>query len=260
MRLAMFSDIHGNSIALEAVLQDCGEVDGFWALGDLVAIGHDPLGVLNRLDTLPNLVCTRGNTDRNVVDGSRPFPSMEQALHDNNLIPKLVEVTGNYAWTQGAITAAGWFDWLADLPLEHRVTLPDGTRVLGVHAAPGTDGGEGIKPTMSDAELAALVEGCEADLVIVGHTHWPLERRINGVHVVNMGAVSLPSQPDLRASYIILHADAHGYEVEFRRAAYDLQAVINAVHAARHPAAEYINSFMEGKWYRKWQKDAPETT
>jgi len=45
MRLAMFSDIHGNPIAFNAVLEDIaarGGVDGYCVLGDLVAIGYDP--------------------------------------------------------------------------------------------------------------------------------------------------------------------------------------------------------------------------
>ncbi len=52
MRIALLSDIHGNSIALEAVLEDIqaqGDVDAYWVLGDLAAIGYDPVGVLERL-------------------------------------------------------------------------------------------------------------------------------------------------------------------------------------------------------------------
>ena len=46
------SDIHGNPIALDAVLADIeatGGVDEHWVLGDIVALGHDPVGVLERL-------------------------------------------------------------------------------------------------------------------------------------------------------------------------------------------------------------------
>jgi Icc-related predicted phosphoesterase len=56
MRLALLSDLHGNPIALDAVLDDIasrGSVDRFVVLGDLVAIGHDPVGVLERLVRLP---------------------------------------------------------------------------------------------------------------------------------------------------------------------------------------------------------------
>ncbi len=56
MRLVLLSDIHGNSVALDAVLAEVerrggADHDGF--LGDLVALGHDPIGVLDRISALP---------------------------------------------------------------------------------------------------------------------------------------------------------------------------------------------------------------
>jgi hypothetical protein len=56
--------------------------------------------------------------------------------------PRLVEVAHGFAWTQGVITAAGWLNWLTALPLELRLELRDGTRLLAVHVAPGQDDGQ----------------------------------------------------------------------------------------------------------------------
>ena len=75
MRLAVFSDVHGNLVALEAVLADIeaqGGVDGYWGLGDLAALGPEPVAVLERLAQLPNACFTRRNTERYVVTGQRP--------------------------------------------------------------------------------------------------------------------------------------------------------------------------------------------
>src|SRR5262245_26471365 len=142
MNIALLSDIHGNSSALDAVLADIharGGVDGYWVLGDLVALGHDPVGVLERLAALPNVQYVRGNTDRYVAVGDRPPPTLADVAADPRLLATLVEIAGTFAWTQGALTAAGWLDWLERLPLELHVALPDGTQVLGVHASPGRD-------------------------------------------------------------------------------------------------------------------------
>src|SRR4051812_19555675 len=82
MRIALMSDIHGNSIALDAVLADiahAGGVDEHWVLGDIVALGPDPIGVLERIVALPELSVLRGNTDRYVVTGDRPSPSPGEA-------------------------------------------------------------------------------------------------------------------------------------------------------------------------------------
>src|SRR3954469_17804445 len=111
MKIALISDIHGNSIALDAVLTDIerlGGVDTYWVLGDLVALGPNPIGVLERLSALPNVRCTRGNTDRYVITGERPPPSQADAQCHPELLPILAEVASTFAWTQGMITAAGW--------------------------------------------------------------------------------------------------------------------------------------------------------
>ena len=128
--------------------------------------------------------------------------------------------------------------------------------MLGVHAAPGADDGDGIHPALSDAELSDLLNGCDADLVFVGHTHWPMNRVVNGVQVVNLGSVSNPMAPDLRASYFLLEATEAGYQLEHRRVAYDLRAVIDAVKRSDHPASEYILSFFRGQRQPSWQEQS----
>ncbi len=257
MRLAFLSDIHGNPIALDAVLADIqaqGGADTYWVLGDLVAIGPDPVGTLQRLVRLPNVRFARGNTDRYVVTRDRLESALADVRADPGLLPNLVGLEQSLSWTQGAVTAAGWLDWLAALPLELRMTLPDGTRLLGVHASPGTDDGVGMRPTMSDAELAALLTGCEADLVCVGHTHWPQDRTVNSVRMVNLGSVSNPLPPDLRASYALLEAHASGYHLQHRRVDYDREAVIELTQKVRHPPAGYIARFMLGQRLPEWDK------
>jgi putative phosphoesterase len=259
MRIALLADIHGNSIALDAVFTDiqaAGGVDGYWILGDLAAIGFDPVGVMERLAGLPNATFIRGNTDRYITTGDRPPPFVEDARANADLIPILEEVAGGFGWTQGYLTPGGWLDWLEKLPLDQRITLPDGTRVLLVHAAPGIDDGEGIHLASSDADIETATKACEADLLLVGHTHCTFDRRVKGVRVINPGSISNGFAPDLRASYAILDMSENGYQLDFRRVDYDRQAVIEALKHLRHPGAAYIISFMEGrvqsKWLKKW--------
>ena len=192
MRIALLSDIHGNAIALDAVLTDIamqGGVDEYWILGDLVAVGPQPVAVLERLQALPNARFTRGNTDVYITTGERPPPTSADVLTNPHRLLVFEEVAQTMAWTQGAIAATGWLPFLDALPLEQRLTLPEGTRLLGVHASPGEEGGPGIRPDYPVAEIAARIAGCEADLLCVGHTHWPMNVRIGVTHVVNLGSV-----------------------------------------------------------------------
>ncbi|MEA3076964.1 MAG: hypothetical protein QOF60_1872 [Actinomycetota bacterium] len=254
MRLGLVSDIHGNGIALDAVLADGKEqgVDEWWALGDLVAIGVEPATVLERLTNLDKPVrFVRGNTDRYVVNtGDRPPPFADDARADPTLVELHATIHASFSWTAAYLEGRdrGWRQWLADLPDEQRTQLPDGTRVLGVHASPKSDDGPGINPYIPAAVLDPLLDGSDADLVVAGHTHVPTDRTAcdGRIRAVNLGSVSNPITPDLRACYVVIDADEHGHRVQHRRVAYDHDAVLARIAASSHPAADYISSFQRG--------------
>ena len=91
MRLAILSDIHGNPVALDAVLADIqsqGEVDAYWVLGDFAALGYDPVTPLQKVTALSHASFTRGNTDRYVVTQDLPVQP-EKALEDPALLPEV---------------------------------------------------------------------------------------------------------------------------------------------------------------------------
>ncbi len=87
-----------------------------------------------------------------------------------------------------------------------QLILPDGTRLLGVHLAPGCDNGIDVTPETSDA-----------DLVCVGHSHQVVDRPVGSVRVVNVGSASNSVGPDRRASCAVLEANADGYDLDLRR-------------------------------------------
>jgi len=248
MTIALVADIHGNHAALDAVLCDARAqgVREFWFLGDFCAIGPEPSAVLERLEDLPGARFIRGNTDRYVVTGEGPPPHLPQVRADPELIPLFAAIAASMAWTRGYLAAVGRLDWLAGLPLETRSTTPEGVRILAVHASPGTDDGEGIHPGRSNTEVNALLEGSEADLVIIGHTHAPMARRVSLGWVVNPGSVGNPHGPDARASYAILEPSSDGVVVRHRRVPYDLKAFAEAVRRSSHPDAAFILSYIEG--------------
>jgi predicted phosphodiesterase len=249
MKIAVLADIHGNSLALSATLADIQRlgVDGYWILGDLVALGPDPIGVLQQLSPLPNCTFIRGNTDRYVVTGERPPPFLSDLGGDLETIQVFGEIAGTFAWTQGAMTASGWFDWLAQLPLEFSLTLPDGTKCHCVHAAPGKDDGTGIAKDMSEEQISKLLEDCAADLICVGHTHQQINRKVGRWQVLNPGSISNPRPPILGASYAILEATGEGYKIDHRIVEYDREAVIYQLQKLRHPGAGFIIKHLRGE-------------
>lgn len=255
MRFALLSDIHGHLQALEAALTDVasqGGVDGYWFLGDFAAMGPDPIPVLRRVAELPNARFVRGNTDRYIATGNRPVLPPESPADQ---LRGAIDVFSSFTWTQGAVEFSGWRDWLAELPLDFRETLPDGTRVLAVHASPGTDDGLGLRPGMSADEALALFAGADADLVLVGHTHWPADRRLpGGPRVVNVGSIGLPFTPDAQSCYALLDADEHGVRLEHRRLPIDLTQVADSLAAVHHPTADLILGMLDGRRRPAWAK------
>jgi predicted phosphodiesterase len=254
-RIAILADIHGNSIALDAVLADIqarGGADGFWLLGDYVAIGHDPIGVLERIARLGNTLFVRGNTDRYLVDSSLPWPTRADADGDPELFPLYVEVARSFAWSTGAVAAAGWLPWLQALPLDLRIVLPDGTRVLAVHASPDNDDGDGIHRNLAGRDLRDRARGADCDLLVVGHTHVPFDLAAGAIRIINPGSVSNPLPPDLRAAYALLHVENDGYDLQFHRVAYDRNAVIGLARQVNHPAADFIATLMRGERRAGW--------
>ena len=180
MRIAVFSDTHGNPIALDAVLADIadsGGVDAHWFVGDAAMIGLDPVGTVERLVGLPGLVAVRGNGDRRLATDPAVVREITArviaSIDDAGEASIWRQVLADSEWTREALREAGLYEWVAALPLEQRLTLPDGTRVLLVHASPGTDEGPGIHAAQSDDELGEILAGGGRPRLRRPHPHAP---------------------------------------------------------------------------------------
>jgi predicted phosphodiesterase len=247
VKVAVFGDIHGNTLALAAVLADAASigVDAWWCLGDVAELGYDPAGSLQRMARLPDLVAVRGNADRLVVTESATLLVGALALAGEDPVAAeqdLVYARGA-AWTAGAVQAVGLRGWLAALPLEQRFTLPDGTRVLLVHASPGRDDGPGIRPGDDLTITSDRLSGADAELVIVGHTHLPFDFSVADVRVWNPGSVSNPVTADKRAMWTLLEADESGRGLTRRSVRYDMAAMLAMLDRSGAPTRGLTRQF-----------------
>ena len=214
MRLGVLADIHGNAVALRAVLDDASRygVERWWALGDLVVFGPRPAEVLELLIGLPSIEFVMGNTDRHVVEGTAAFSMAGAGAR-------------GVAWTQGVLSQAGMLDWLSGLPASQTLELSRGARMLGVHASPSSDDGPGIDPDSSDEQLEELLNGCGAEVVVAGHTHLATDRMVGAIRALNPGSVGLPRRC-LGAGWLVVD-DKDGLTVEQHVVPFDMDAVIS---------------------------------
>ena len=260
MRLGIVSDVHGNAVALDAVLAEArgAGIDRWLVLGDLVLFGPRPAEVLDTLRQLPGVAFVGGNTDRYIVTGEQPAPhaTPEDVVGASlDIVERYGLMAAGIGWARGALCQAGSFDWLTTLPPSQRVELSSECAMLAVHATPGADDGPGIDPDRPDDELAALLAGCDEPIVVGGHTHAATDRRIGGrpggLRVLNPGSVGLPRRC-AGAAWIVIDSGDGGdgsggggeVTVEQRFTPFDVEAVVGDLHARRQPNADFVTAIL----------------
>jgi diadenosine tetraphosphatase ApaH/serine/threonine PP2A family protein phosphatase len=231
--LAILADIHGNRIALQAVLNDLGRrggADHLMVLGDLAVFGPDPSGVLALLHKYEPIFHVCGNTDRYLLEKRYPTSPYEGGWQ--------AQVLASFPWTAHQLGEVG-LRFLTRLPHRQFLNLTGEHPILAVHASPRSDE-ENIYPDTTETELKQILQdNLPYTLLLCGHTHVPMDRLVAGQRVVNVGSVGLPFDGDPRAGYTLIHLMPGGrYQVEMRRVAYDVEAVVEQLYAVAHPAAE----------------------
>ena len=120
--------------------------------------------------------------------------------------------------------------FLLQLPLTRRLTI-EGRRILLVHGTPRDPLDEYV---LDDPQLwKRRLEGSDADLVLVGHTHMQFALNLDGVHLINPGSVGQARDGDPRAAYAMI--DFRTYKIELRRIDYPVEDTIAAIRAADLP-------------------------
>jgi len=225
MRVAIIADIHGNQIALEAVLQDLAQqpdIDHIVIAGDLCLNGPCPREVL---DTLQKMRCfvIQGNVDSDIVDQEAKKGPKKQSVIN---------------WTREQIGDAG-INYLAALPFSHYIYNPDGTDLLVVHANP-LNQNDALLPDLPDNMLEQLLGKLPATTgaLAFGHYHVAYTRQWRGLLLVDAGSCGLPRDEDIRASYAILTWQNGIWLTENRRVRYDLKAVVRQLRSCGIPTAD----------------------
>lgn len=226
MRIAAFSDVHGNKHALDAVLADCRRQapDRTICLGDLAGYGAFPNEVIEtiRSDEIPTLL---GNYDDGVAFdrdecGCAYVTPEEIARGDRSL-----------RWTQSVVTPENKA-WLREQPRELRLEAA-GRRMLCVHGSPRRIN-EYLYEGRPERSLLRMLSGEEADIVLCGHTHLPYQRRVGDIDLINVGSAGKPKDGDPRAAYAVIVIE-DVVKASFVRVAYDFEAAARAIESTDLP-------------------------
>jgi len=225
MKLALLGDIHGNAEALSSVLDAAASsgVEGLLVTGDLVGYYFKPREVLELLQPWRRHV-VRGNHE-DMLNAARSDPEFLARVdaRDGSGLRIAIEQLDEEQ-----------IDGLCNLP--HPLELEfGGCRILLCHGAP-RDNDRYVYP---DAQ-AELLDQCavrEFDLVVLGHTHYPMQHRIGGTLVVNPGSVGQPRNRQPGAHWALFDTDTRN--LEFHCEQYDFSQLVQECRL-RHPGLPYL--------------------
>ena len=243
MRFAAIADVHGNHLALEAVIADI-RAQGIEEIVNLGDMASGPLDARRTMDALMTLdaVHVLGNHDRCLID--RPPEKMG-------------------AWDRPAYAQldAGHLDWLRSVP----ATQIYRDRAFLCHATPGDDDLYWLETVMPDGSVTLSpldaiekhAAGISQSLILCGHTHIARAVRLgDGRMVVNPGSVGVPGfsyhvpyphrieagTPDAR--YAVLELADGAWRVTFRHVPYDHEAM--AAMARANGYLEFASALATG--------------
>ncbi len=245
MRVALFSDIHGNVRGLDACLDDLraqGGADRIVGAGDYCLDGPRPRAVLERLVEI-GATCVRGNTDRYLSDAG-------PADEDRDAI----------AW-QRAQLGSHWTAWLAALPVSLSIGPAGGidavaSNLLVVHANPKSDE-EHIWPDADDAFLKRVTDGIVERTIAFGHLHLPYARVWRDRLLVNVASAGLPKDGDPRAGYALLTQRSGGWEVKHRRIPFDVERVAREIQTSGMPQTKKRINVLRRHRYKELAERIP---
>lgn len=237
MRVLVISDIHANYAALEAVLQDAGQADETWCLGDLVGYGPDPNAVVEEVREIPNLTCLLGNHDMAAI-GKMPLEAFNG------------EARRSLAYHQNVISASN---------MEFMRSLSAAVKVRGesalAHGSPRDTLWEYILNTLTARQN---FDHFDTPWCFVGHSHvqcfFALDEandRVTFNHtkpdhaislrsklILNPGSVGQPRDRDPRAAYAIYDTEARTWTP--RRVTYNVEEVQRRICEAGLPEKHAI--------------------
>ena len=212
----MLADVHGNEVALRAVLDEIDflGLDGIVVAGDMVGFGPAPHTVTELLRERGARMI-RGNHEKDYVAN---YDAPDRSAHWS-----LAARNASFRWMMERIGRERRA-FLAALP--DRLLIDDQTLV--VHGSP-RHVRDAVTADTPVEELEAMFQGESCRLAFSGHSHRPVIRETPRRRLVNVGSVGMPLDGDRRASYAVVERDGVGWSIHLRRTPFDVDAAVRAL-------------------------------
>ncbi|KXA90327.1 hypothetical protein AKJ39_00845 [candidate division MSBL1 archaeon SCGC-AAA259J03] len=210
-KIGIIADPHANLNALEAVFEDMPEVDKIICAGDLVGFGPRPNEVIEAMKK-KNVLCVQGNHDHAVIN--KKVGSFDE------------ETAKAIKWTWKNLKKEN-LNYLKKIRKKTKIN-EEGYEIFMTHGTPRNHLKESLFPGASKRALVNMTQGVKADIIVLGHTHVPLEQTIQGKLIVNPGGVGQPRDRNPDASYMVLKLGDEK-ELTHSRVSYDIDTTAQEI-------------------------------
>ena len=252
-KIAILSDIHGNTTALAGVLEDAKKLGAteYWLLGDIFLPGPGANDLVALLKELPITASVRGNWDDcvlEVLDG-------QYGLEDPQEI-QLMRLTQFLMERMDPATIT----WLRSLPLLEKIEV-DGLRFSLSHNLPDKNYGGDLSVGNNTDKFDQLLDET-TDVAVYGHVHKQLLRYgSQGQQIINPGSIGMPyfdweGLKNHRAQYALLEVEnGELVNIQFRKVAYDYEAELESAKEKGLPFIEMYEELRREDNYQGHNRD-----
>lgn len=215
MKIGVLADIHANLRALESTLKifDSNKVERIFCLGDMIGYYHNSIEILELIRE-KNIECILGNHEAYLLE-YLDCPTWKWKLCFLDRVKKNI--------------SPKYMDWLSTLPETLEISL-EGQKIAFFHGSPWNHLEEYIYP---DSDKFEKFTELPYGYVFLGHTHYPMFKKIYDVNVINPGSCGQPRDNNLKAKAAIVNLTKK--DILFIEESYDIQVTIEEAYRSGVP-------------------------
>lgn len=226
MKICIFSDVHGNSIAWQNMYRKEKEnVDQFFFLGDLFGYFYDQSIIIKDFMADDRIVAIKGNHDKYYLKYFSNMTGAELKEVDEVVdYPEDIwsELVKKYGCSYRQKVEPGYKAYLRNLP-DSRILEIDGKRIGLFHGGPEDYLEQQIYPDTEIHSSGVFDLYASFDYIFTGHTHYRMDRKKDDCRIINPGSLGQP-RDGKGFSYIIF--DSVSGEVEYREVQSEIETLI----------------------------------
>lgn len=241
IKIAIFSDVHGNLPALEVVLNDIEKrgIQQKFCLGDLVDFAPWGNEVTEKIKNL-NIPCIMGNHDERIAFDIPVIPLSKHSEEETAARFLAIDHSKKYITKENKI-------FLSELPFHLKLNYKVGKKhwnIQLVHSSLESNDTY-LYELENDEVFQNMLEESQSDVIIMGHTHMSFAKYFDGKWAINGGSVGRSREENRLASYVILTLDEEKITPEIIQLDYPLEEVAQEIEKSEIP--NYYASFLRNE-------------